>query len=184
MREASVSESGLVSGTRARILEVAMELFLGQGYHATSMQQIANRLGITKAALYYHFASKSDIVGSLIEPLSGDLERVMERAEREERRRETRVVVLEGYLDVMLRYRESLLFLVRDVAAGSQDFYERTIRVTARAIELITGPDASLEERVRATQAITALADPIVMFPETPNEELRQRLLDGAWRLL
>ena len=65
--------------TRARIFEVALELFLNQGYHETSMQQIADRLEITKAALYYHFASKSDIVGSLIEPLADDLDRVLDR---------------------------------------------------------------------------------------------------------
>lgn len=46
--------------------EVALELFSQNGYDATSLREIAERLGVTKAALYYHFASKSDIVRSLL----------------------------------------------------------------------------------------------------------------------
>jgi len=48
--------------TRERILDVALELFTEQGYDKTSLREIADRLGITKAALYYHFARKEDIL--------------------------------------------------------------------------------------------------------------------------
>ena len=47
---------------RERILDVALELFNEQGYDATSLREIAERLGVTKAALYYHFKSKGDIL--------------------------------------------------------------------------------------------------------------------------
>lgn len=53
------------SDTRDRIREVAMELFAEQGYEKTSLRQIAERLEVTKAALYYHFRTKEDIVASL-----------------------------------------------------------------------------------------------------------------------
>lgn len=48
--------------TRERILEVALQLFNEQGYDRTSLRQIAERLGVSKAALYYHFKSKEDIL--------------------------------------------------------------------------------------------------------------------------
>jgi AcrR family transcriptional regulator len=48
--------------TRAEIQRVAVALFSSQGYEATSMRQIADELGIRKASLYYHFASKEEIV--------------------------------------------------------------------------------------------------------------------------
>ena len=48
--------------TRAQAQRVALSLFTTQGYEATSMRQIADELGINKASLYYHFASKEDIV--------------------------------------------------------------------------------------------------------------------------
>src|SRR5215813_8508211 len=48
--------------TRERILDVALELFNEQGYDKTSLREIAERLGVTKAALYYHFERKEDIL--------------------------------------------------------------------------------------------------------------------------
>ena len=53
------------SSTRERILDVALELFGAQGYDGTSLRQIAEQLGVTKAALYYHFESKEDILRAL-----------------------------------------------------------------------------------------------------------------------
>src|SRR5215475_13717231 len=44
--------------TRERIQSIALELFAEQGYEKTSLREIAERLGVTKAALYYHFRSK------------------------------------------------------------------------------------------------------------------------------
>ena len=55
--------------TRSRIQAVAVELFSEQGYDKTSLREIAERLGVTKAALYYHFKSKEDIVRSLVRRL-------------------------------------------------------------------------------------------------------------------
>ncbi|HEV3356798.1 MAG TPA: TetR/AcrR family transcriptional regulator [Pseudonocardiaceae bacterium] len=59
-------------GTKARILAIATELFASQGYTGTSIADIAQRLGTTPAALYYHFASKADLLdGLLAEPMAG-----------------------------------------------------------------------------------------------------------------
>ncbi len=51
--------------TRERILDIAMDLFIEQGYDKTSLRQIADRLGFTQAAIYYHFAAKQDILVAL-----------------------------------------------------------------------------------------------------------------------
>jgi AcrR family transcriptional regulator len=50
---------------REQILDVSLELFSEQGYDNTSLREIAERLGVTKAALYYHFRSKGDILMAL-----------------------------------------------------------------------------------------------------------------------
>ena len=51
--------------TRDRILDVALDLFTEQGFDGTSLREIAEQLGVTKAALYYHFESKDDILMAL-----------------------------------------------------------------------------------------------------------------------
>jgi AcrR family transcriptional regulator len=67
--------------TRAEILAVASELFSEQGYDATSLREIAERLGITKAALYYHFPSKDEILRVLLEPVVEVISTLVDRLE-------------------------------------------------------------------------------------------------------
>ncbi len=55
--------------TRQNILDTALDLFIEQGFDKTSLREIAERVGVTKAALYYHFASKDVIFRTLMEPL-------------------------------------------------------------------------------------------------------------------
>ena len=60
-----------IAGTRERILDIARDLIAEQGYSGASISQIASRLGTSKAALYYHFRSKEEILDALLsEPLS------------------------------------------------------------------------------------------------------------------
>lgn len=89
------------SDTRERIQEVARELFLQRGVQRTSLQDIANQLGITKPALYYHFPSREDLVRSILVPLIDEGERFV--AEHEGRRRNDARELLEGYFDFHYR---------------------------------------------------------------------------------
>ena len=60
--------------TRTDIRAVALELFAENGVEQTSLRQIAERLDITKAALYYHFPSKDELLAELARPMIDDLE--------------------------------------------------------------------------------------------------------------
>lgn len=57
--------------TKERILETALELFAQRGYLGTSMSDIAARLGITKAALYKHYAGKQEILDRIVQRMNG-----------------------------------------------------------------------------------------------------------------
>jgi AcrR family transcriptional regulator len=58
-----------MNDTRERILQTALDLFIEQGYDKASLREIAERVGVTKAALYYHFASKEEIFRTLVQPI-------------------------------------------------------------------------------------------------------------------
>lgn len=55
---------------KERILETALELFAQSGYLGTSMSDIAARLGITKAALYKHYAGKQEILDRIVQRMN------------------------------------------------------------------------------------------------------------------
>jgi len=76
-----IEVKGTTRDTRGEILAVATELFSDQGFEATSLREIAERLGITKAALYYHFPSKDDILRALLEPMRTTVTELVERLE-------------------------------------------------------------------------------------------------------
>ncbi len=57
---------GTGSETKQQALRIALALFTSKGFDATSLREIAEQLVISKAALYYHFKSKDDIVRSAL----------------------------------------------------------------------------------------------------------------------
>ena len=60
----------MAGDTKERILETALELFAQSGYLGTSMNDIAKQLGITKAALYKHYASKQEVLDRIVERMN------------------------------------------------------------------------------------------------------------------
>jgi AcrR family transcriptional regulator len=174
-----------MASTKARILEVAERVFIEHGYHAATMQDVADRVGITKAALYYHFTSKAEILGSLLDPLTTDLERILADAvatHSAEGSHAVRAALLTGWLDVFLRSRRTLLILFRQLATVSTGSFDRLIVVIESAIAAAAGPGVA--ERVAVIQAISAITDPVAFLPDLPDDVLRKHLLAGVWRLL
>ena len=64
-------------GTRQRILDAATELFEQRGFAGTSIRDLAVRVGMTKAALYYHFPSKEEVLQALLTPFMDDIDRII-----------------------------------------------------------------------------------------------------------
>ncbi|HYA50568.1 MAG TPA: helix-turn-helix domain-containing protein, partial [Streptosporangiaceae bacterium] len=90
-------------GTRERIQSIALELFAEQGYEKTSLREIAERLGVTKAALYYHFKSKEDIVRSFTEDYRAELETVIAWGASQPPTPQNRAEILARYADIVSR---------------------------------------------------------------------------------
>ena len=68
----------MTQSTRETVLEAAIDLFAQHGYEAASMQASAQAVGVTKAALYKHFASKAAILEALADRMAAiDAERAV-----------------------------------------------------------------------------------------------------------
>src|ERR1700759_4485015 len=103
--------------TRARIQQVALELFAEQGYERTSLREIAERLGVSKAALYYHFKSKEDIVRSFTEDYAAELDALLIWGAGQPRSPATRTALLTRYSDIVQQRLGVLRFLEQNQAA-------------------------------------------------------------------
>src|ERR1700739_3692107 len=105
------------TGTPEDILSTARELFLAQGYEATSLREIAERLDLTKAALWYHFPAKEQLVVELSRQFLNDLADLVATARAgrdrvaESRRRNE---LLAAYLDLLVSHQLVIDLLARN----------------------------------------------------------------------
>ena len=181
--------------TRARIQQVALELFAEQGYERTSLREIAERLGVTKAALYYHFKSKEDIVRSFTEDYFTRLDAVIAWGRDQPPTAHTVHELLDRYITIVLDGGEVFRFLERNQASlrGSEDGKHRFEQFRPRVnalVEIITGPDPQPRARVRAAAAFFAASTSCMFFmrdasteadsPLPDRDELRKIVLELA----
>jgi AcrR family transcriptional regulator len=114
------AESGQAMGTRERILDIALDLFIDKGYDKTSLREIAEKVGFSKAALYYHFASKDDILMALHQRLHVVLQETLTRLTTEENGVTSWTILLDRVIDQMLANRRLFVLHERNRAAFEQ----------------------------------------------------------------
>lgn len=144
--------------TRQRIQDVALELFAERGYEKTSLREIAEHLEVTKAALYYHFKTKEDIVLSLFQDLGRPLDELIIWGEQQPRTLETKLELLRRYsasLDIaepLMRFMQENQATVRELSIG-QIFKNRMLAMSA----LIRDPEAPMVDQVRSVTALFSM---------------------------
>ena len=166
--------------TRARAQKVALELFAEQGYEKTSLREIAERLGVTKAALYYHFKSKEDIVHSFTEDYFAEVDDLLDWAKDQPRTEETRREILDRYVGIVLAGSEVFRFLEQNRAAmqGMETGKDRFARFRGRLdtlVDLLAGPGAPLRDQVRATTAVLAVGATCLFYLQQVDDQDKLR---------
>ena len=168
--------------TRAEIREVATELFATQGIEQTSLREIAERLDITKAALYYHFPSKDELIAELVRPMVADLEAF--HADVTSAAPGDLHSLLERYLDLCHRHRLLFQGLLRDLATLARlDVLATLLHRRTEVDRALVGSDAPAD-RARAIIAFGGLQDCVVLMPDAPVECYRAAAVDAALRAL
>jgi AcrR family transcriptional regulator len=171
--------------TRTRILDTTLELFSEHGFEGTTLQQIAHSLGFTKAALYYHFRSKDDLLAALVAPAIAGLEELLQAHEDQPDTPASRRRFVEDYLDYLLGHRPLIAYMSSDLAIlahpalaiGNSDRRKRMGRMLA-------GDGLDFNDEVRVAMALRGIAGAIAQYPQADAAELREALLDAVRALL
>ncbi|CAM3400521.1 TetR/AcrR family transcriptional regulator [Kibdelosporangium persicum] len=172
-----------MADTKQRILDVARQLFIEQGVQRTSLRQIADRLGISKPALYYHFTSREDLLRSIVQPVIDGGEEFLRR--QESRTEVDHRAVLEDYFDFHYAHRKDIILFVQELNTLHMLGLIETVMAWRRRIAvLLIGPRPTLAESVRATVALGGLQDCTIEYADVPQEELRKVSVDAAWAAL
>ncbi|MFF3177879.1 TetR/AcrR family transcriptional regulator [Streptomyces sp. NPDC057900] len=173
--------------TRQRIQDVALELFAEQGYEKTSLREISEKLDVTKAALYYHFKTKEDILVSIFEDLNRPVEELIVWGREQPRTLETKKEILARYSDALttsaplFRFMQENQATVRDLSIG------RTIKGRVLAlVDLIKDPEAPMIDQVRCFSALFTMHAGMfaLMDVDGDPEEKRKAVLEVAVDLM
>lgn len=145
--------------SKEHVVAVALEAFREKGFANVSLRDLAESAGLTKAALFYHFPAKADLLAEIAAPLLSAMDEALESLEAT-RPRPDALSVLTRYLDALLDAREICAFLFSEMAAVrdqglAKEFAARRMRFE----NLLTKGAHSQASRVRAECAIGLLQE-------------------------
>jgi AcrR family transcriptional regulator len=182
--------------TRERILDVALELFAERGYDKTSLRDIAERLAITKAALYYHFESKQDILLELhlrLHAIGREVLEELEGLEDGSARATAWPALVDKLIERVVENRDLVLMHQRNHSALEELLDNERHRAENDDIEelfrrVLQSRAIPLAQRVRMLCSIGAIITVLVgsenVFGDVPMPELAEQVRQAVHRLL
>jgi AcrR family transcriptional regulator len=146
---------------------------------------IADAIGVTKAALFYQFRTKDEIVLAAAEDELARLEAVLDNADAASPRTRRRQVLLKGMVDLSVDRRRTVSVILSDpVVLGVFAEHERYHRVLNRLTDLLMGPGTGRHRHMQTAMFMAALSGAVMhpMLSDMDDETLRSELLQLARR--
>ena len=146
------------SPAQARVIAAALTCFGQRGVSGTSLQMIADAIGVTKAAVYHQFKTKEEIVIAVLEDDLGPLESALDAAEAEHAVPRAREVLLAQVIDRVVQRRRIVSALQQDpVIVRLLAKHEPFLRLMDRLFDVLTGGDTGPAARVRGAMIAAAI---------------------------
>jgi AcrR family transcriptional regulator len=177
------SRAAQAERTRQQILETAQRLFAEQGYDATSLQMIADELGLTKAAVYYHFRAKSDILRAAVMPGMQRLRALLDEATAIRGRRARLEYLVDGFVDILVQNRHYAVMASTDPAAKRDKLDDESLTMRQRALTLLYGDSPTAAERI-SFNALFFIPECLPDLVDLTDDELREALRTTMVRIL
>jgi AcrR family transcriptional regulator len=162
-----------------RIARLALARFRVDGFVGTSIADLAGDLGVSKAAIYYHYRSKDALLHRLIDPLLDAIDTCIQDHNAPAR---TPRALLGTYLTVLTSHREVVPLVATDVAVLNHPKIGPRLRAQNQQLwTLLVAPDTSVAARLRAEAALGAIWRPLIAEPQVDlSDAAHQRILIDA----
>jgi AcrR family transcriptional regulator len=169
--------------TRQQILETAQRLFTELGYDATSLQMIADEMGLTKAAVYYHFRAKSEILHAAMLPGIQRLRVLLDEAAAIRGRRARMEHLVNSFVDFLVRNRAYAVMASTDPAAKRNKMDDESMTLRRRALTMLFGDNPTGAERL-SFSAVFFIPECLPDLVDLTDQELREALQTTMLRIL
>lgn len=174
------------SAAERRVIAAALDLFAEFGVSGTSLQMIADAIGVTKAAVYHQFRTKDEIVLAVAEHELAELEDALSAAEQLPSREEGRLALLTSVIDLAVQRRRWVNALQNDpVMIRLLGTHAPLLDLMGRVYALLLGDDPATADRVRIAIVSGAIGAAVVhpLVADLDDDTLRRELLAVAERL-
>jgi AcrR family transcriptional regulator len=161
--------------TRQQILATAQRLFTELGYDATSLQMIADEMGLTKAAVYYHFRAKNEILDAIMLPGIQRLKALLDDAAAIRGRRARLEFLVNEFIDFLVQNRHYAVMAATDPAARRDQRDDESAALRQRGLTLLYGNNPTGAQRLAAS-AVFFIPDCLPDLVDLTDEELREAL--------
>jgi AcrR family transcriptional regulator len=175
----SVREKG---SARARIVEVARELFCAHGYERTPLRAVSDSLGVTKAAIYYHFKAKEELLVAILGPVLDRIDALIDSAGDGFESPADLRSFLGRYLEE-LAGDAGVVALLRDPRVAESRLGGRFISQQAR-LRALLGAGSDPGSVIRTTTALRGLELAVIEFGDAHPDDVRETALDIALSVL
>ncbi|MDD3679149.1 MAG: TetR/AcrR family transcriptional regulator [Patescibacteria group bacterium] len=128
---------GVIQDTKKYIIDTARHLFSEYSYLGVSMNDIAKKLNVTKAALYYHFAGKAEIYGKVIDGVANDLSLTIIEALNEATIDKKLHKLIKNYLDFGFKENNLIKALMLKLSPADSEIKKHIIQLRERVANLI-----------------------------------------------
>ncbi|MGW1962542.1 TetR/AcrR family transcriptional regulator [Streptomyces sp. NPDC001935] len=178
-----VGRAAQAAATRHQIVETAQRLFAGRGYQATSLQAIADEMGLTKAAVYYHFRTKAQILQAALDPTVEEMTVLLDELAGMPSRRERLDAFAVGWVDFLVRNRELGTMLLHDPEVRAASVYAENDTRRRRVLRVLFGGSPTPAERMAYVMCLWML-EGLEELSDLADDDLRATLLLTARALL
>jgi len=168
---------------RHRILGAARDLFCSHGYERTPLRAVSDSLGVTKAAIYYHFKAKEDLLVAIVGPLLDRIDALIDAAGPRLTSTSQRRAFLAGYVDELTGDVGIVAILLRDPGVG-EHFLGHRFASQHRRMRTLLGAGDEPASVIRTAAALRALELAVVEFGEAHPTDARDTALDIAITVL
>ncbi|ASR34941.1 TetR family transcriptional regulator [Prauserella marina] len=178
----------VADGTRSRLLATALTLFSEHGVEGTSLQMIAAELGVTKAAVYYHFKTKDEITEAVAAPALRELDAVIDEALAQRSRGAQIDHALAGFADLVVQHRALVALFNSD--PGIMRAIDRSLsgneNLMTRLMTILVGPEPDFADRITVHVVLVglAMAGGAVEYRDIDDDTLRGQLIEVGRKLL
>lgn len=172
--------------TRQRLIDVAVDLFTRHSFAGTSLQMIADEMGFTKAAIYYHFHTREELLAAVVEPIFEQLSRVIAAAEAQRSSGARADHMLRGYADLAVANRALVSVLACDPSVTTllrdQPHWAELIN---RQLALLAGDEHGAGGLIKATVVLAGISSAVgPAWIAVDDDDLLRHLVETGRRTL